>query len=716
MALDVGDAIRRIRQRSRGLSPWDLAAEAATRTWRRASTTWHVAVDQPSSTCLTTDDLSRALSGRNITEISELIHHRDRVLLPGLADPDGTANAIRSISPNSANDMLADAEAILEHRIRVFGERYEFGGEIDWHSDPVTGDSWPPNHFSRVPVIIGSSNSDQSKQDRPVRGPDIRVVWELNRLHHLVTLGQAYAFSRDERFTSEFLRQIADWRDQNPPRFGPNWKTAMEVAIRAVNVVAAIGLFRKSSYLTDEDIELLLKFLLEHGRYIRGNLERRRGGSSNHYLSDLVGLFAIAATIPWFRESREWMNLASTELLREMDQQVLGDGADYEGATGYHRLVTEIYGLFFTLSRSCDEQIPERYWRRLDSMFDFVRHYIKPDGTAPQLGDSDDGRLLSFKQRAPSDHTYLLSVAAVLFDDRKYRLGALPDEEAVWWFGASCIQDFQRLPNGSPAESAEFREARIFIQRANEKDLYAIIDCGDNGTRGHGSHAHCDALSIELFAFGETLLCDPGTFAYTGGGPWRNRFRSTAFHNTARVDGEEISPLVDGWYFALGSNVRPRVNTWESSAERDVLDAEHDGYARLREPVTHRRIVTLEKGGGYWIVDDRFEGQGEHTFELTFNFAPGIEISEREAGQLVARGRRGSLTIAPISGHQLVVGRASRWVSHSYGTASQASAMIYRFRLSVPFENTILLIPCAAGDEAKADRVLKTHVRNMRSL
>jgi uncharacterized heparinase superfamily protein len=716
MSDGIAGSFRRIRERARGLSLSDLVAEAAERSRRRLANAWRAAVDRPSTTCVTSDDLARALSGRDIAEVASLIRGRGRVLLPGLADPSSTVEAITALSPDSSRNTIAEAEAILEHRIRIFGETLDLGPEIDWHRDPGTAASWPTSHCTQVPIIHPSAQSPASHEDRPVRGPDIRVVWELNRLHHLVTLGRAHAFSGDERFTNEFLRQIADWRDQNPPRFGPNWKVAMEAAIRAVNVIAALNLFRNSPTLTDEDIELVLKFLLEHGRYIRANLERRRGGSSNHYLTDLIGLFGIAATAPWFHESREWMNFSSSELIREMDRQIFDDGVDYEGAVGYHRLAAEIYAQFFTLSRLCGEQIPERYWRKLDSIFDFARHYIKPDGTAPHLGDADDGRLISFKERTAPDHSYLLSLAAVLFEDEKYKLRDTIDEEAVWWFGAQGVRCYATLGKSPPPGSAGYTDAGIFIQRASGGQLYAIIDCGDNGARGHGSHAHCDALSIELFAYGETFLCDPGTFAYTGGGHWRNRFRSTAFHNTARVDTEEISPLVDGWYFALGSNVRPRVNRWESDAGRDVVDAEHDGYARLPEPVTHRRVVTLDKPEGYWIVEDRFDGRGEHTIELVFNFAPELEISEGESGRVVARGRNGILTIAPISGHSFATARAGRWVSRAYGTASPASAMIYRFRARTPFENTTLLIPSVRGDESKSDRVLDLHVRNMRSI
>jgi hypothetical protein len=510
-------------------------------------------MDRPYTTCVSSADLSRSLSGKPVSQIADALRRRRALsLLPGLADPSATAKAVSSIAPDSAADIIAEAEALLTHRVRVFGTVCDLGPEIDWLCDPELGVSWPRCHFTRVPVILpGRAREEQSE---PARGADIRVVWELNRLHHFVTLGQAYALTGDERFTIGFLRQLSGWRDQNPPRFGPNWKVAMEAAIRAVNVIAAIGLFRDSPSVTDDDFELLLKFLLDHGRYIQSNLERRRGGSSNHYLADLIGLFTIGTAFPWFKESSGWMISSSRALLREMEEQVLPDGVDYEGSIAYHRLVTEIFALYFTLGSETGEPLQERHWSRLDSMFDFVRHYIKPEGGAPALGDSDDGRLLSFGRRAPGDHSYLLSIAAVLFGDDKYRTDERIDPEAVWWFGPAGVGRFNGMPLSARPGSQGFPNAGIFIQRSPnpETGLFAIIDCGDNGARGHGSHAHCDALSIELSAYGQTFLVDPGTYGYTGAGRWRNWFRSTAVHNTARIDGREISPLIEGWNFALG--------------------------------------------------------------------------------------------------------------------------------------------------------------------
>ncbi len=77
-------------------------------------------------------------------------------------------------------------------------------------------------------------------------GSDIRVLWELNRLGQLITLGQAYALTKEEEFAAEFFVQLESWHEQNPVGRGANWSCAMEVALRAMNLLAAFSLFRSS--------------------------------------------------------------------------------------------------------------------------------------------------------------------------------------------------------------------------------------------------------------------------------------------------------------------------------------------------------------------------------------------------------------------------------------------------------------------------------------
>ena len=58
---------------------------------------------------------------------------------------------------------------------------------------------------------------------------------------------------------------------------------------------------------------------------------------------------------------------------------------------------------------------------------------------------------------------------------------------------------------------------------------------------GRGGHGHNDILSFELWLDGINLVTDCGAYLYTASREWRNRFRSTAFHNVVQVDDEELN-------------------------------------------------------------------------------------------------------------------------------------------------------------------------------
>ena len=654
------------------MTPRELAGEATNRARRRIAEALSRVSDHPQSTYVSDAELRRVLGRTSIAKLASRIRASlDRILLPGLADLESTVAAVKQRFPDSTEESRLEAEAILEHRIRLFGRVFDLGPKIDWHRDPHADVRWPLAHYSHVPLVIGE-------------GADVRVVWELNRLQHLVPLGRAYLMTNDERYSEEFLLGLASWYEDNPPRFGVNWTVAMEVGIRAVNIIAALEMFRGSPNISDQAIELILKILLAHGRFIRANLEFSYRTTSNHYLSNLIGLYAIGVTLPELREARGWRDYSGRRLVKEMKQQVLADGVDYELSTGYHRFVLEIFSLFALLCRTSSFDPGPAFWASLEAMFGFVRFYLKPDNKAPAIGDSDGGRLIKFKERSAADHSYLMSIGAIMFGST-FKQSSEIDEEAIWWFGREGLDSFERLPSDEPdAGSRAFPEAQIFVQRAG--DLYAIIDCGDHGARGRGSHAHSDALSLEVFAFNRTFLCDPGTYCYTANEQQRNLFRSTAYHNTVRIDGQEISEVNEGELFAFASNVRPRVNLWESSAERDVLDAEHHAYQRLASPVTHRRIVTFDKREGSWLIRDIFTGEGMHRFEFFFNFDAGLQVTIDEAKRSTAQDEGASLTIVPFCDFELEARIEPRSVSAAYGTRQNSSAIIYSLTAQVPLE------------------------------
>ena len=67
-----------------------------------------------------------------------------------------------------------------------------------------------------------------------------------------------------------------------------------------------------------------------------------------------------------------------------------------------------------------------------------------------------------------------------------------------------------------------------------------IVDAGAHGM-ANGGHAHADALSLTLSLRGLPLFIDPGTAFYTIDPASRDRFRSSALHNTVVVDGQPQS-------------------------------------------------------------------------------------------------------------------------------------------------------------------------------
>ncbi|HEU4432684.1 MAG TPA: alginate lyase family protein, partial [Pyrinomonadaceae bacterium] len=374
-------------------------------------------------------------------------------------------------------------------------EPITFDEPIEWNRDPRSGYLWPLDYHRDIKLM----RSD---------GSDVRNVWELNRLGHFISLGRAYRLSRDEKLTEEFLQQLRSWSEQNPYGRGPNWMCAMEVALRAVNLIAARELFRESPQL---DTQFLLRLFQQHGNYIRRNLEFSYIATSNHYLSDVAGLFWLGVMAPELRDAQNWRDFGLRELLREMDKQVLPDGADFESSTGYHRFVTELFLYSFLLARENSIAIEQNYWDKLRAMLLYIRAYVRPDGFAPLIGDTDGGQFLPIRRRRADDHAYLLAIGARVFED-----ASLCETEA-----------------GSKA----FPHAGTYIMRHD--DLYLCFNACGAGINGRGSHGHNDKLSIEVSADGVAFIVDPGTYVYTGDLQRRHDFRSTAYHSTVKIDDVE---------------------------------------------------------------------------------------------------------------------------------------------------------------------------------
>ncbi len=602
------------------------------------------------------------------------------------------------------DELIAQADAIVEDGrwpLLGFGA-FDFGRAPDWLRDPVSGLSWPLAYHRDVAIV----RDDDS---------DIRVLWELNRLAHLVTLGRAHAATRDGsdgnnissgRYAAEFFRQVRRWRASNPLGFGPNWTCAMEVALRAVNLLAAFQFFRSAPELDAKNLATMLALFDEHGAHIRRNLEFSHLATSNHYLSDVVGLFWLGVCLPELEAAREWREFGWREMLGELDKQVLADGADAEASTGYHRLVLELLLYSFTLARENNIEIEARHWQRLRLMLEYLRAYLRPDGRAPLIGDTDSGQFLPVVPHEADDHAYLLTVGAAVFNEPRFKLTTQTPAEVFWLLGTEGARIFEELKmdddDNAPPRSQAFRDAGTYIMR--EDDLYLLFNASGAGLTGRGSHGHNDALSIEVSACRASFIRDPGTFTYTGNLHARHLFRSTAYHSTVEVDGAEQSTTDEGQPFRIGDEARPRVLRWETDATHDLIVAEHRGYRHLKSgSITHRRAVRFDKRERHWLITDTLEGSGIHTFRLIFHLAPETTARVQDDASLevcdTINGAR--LFIIPLddAGEFSLEPRHS---SRDYGERRPSQAACWTKRtMRVPFTTRFALVPVCAGEPAK---------------
>jgi hypothetical protein len=635
--------------------------------------------------------LRRPFAEMTEEQLSSHFNNRTEPLFfPAFRDPATKTIQLQQF-PSETAELIASAKKIaVEHRWELlgFGEK-SFGEKIEWRRDPLSGYVSPLVYHRDVQLM---------RDD----GSDARVLWELNRMGHMITLGRAYVVAQDETFSAEFLKQVQSWSDQNPFGQGINWHCAMEVALRGMNLLAAFELFRNSPQLTPSSICHLITLLDQHGAHIRRNLEFSYLATSNHYFTDVVGLLWLGIMVPELSDAEEWREFGFHEMLREMEKQVLPDGADFESSTGYHRLIVELSLYSFLLCRSNGIEIQQKYWDKLRSMLEYMRYYVRPDGSAPLIGDSDSGQVLPIRRRTADNHGYLLSIGAVAFDEPFLKSrNAEPSVELLWLSGVEALEKFQTLPATEPPRSKSFPDAGTHIVR--DADLYLCFNTSGTGIHGRGSHGHNDVLSIEVSACGRTFIVDPGTYAYTGNLPARHRFRSTAYHSTAEVDGQEQNTMDANAPFVIGNEAQPRLLLWETKQDFDRVMAEHHGYARLSNPVIHRRTVTFDKGNRCWLLDDEFRGEGENNVSIRFHFDSGLKVTTQNDAVIAHDQKSGSKLVVlaiTLASEPLLEVQAT---SHDYGERRDSITACWN-TTNKHSKVSWLIVPVCA-DEREADRL-----------
>lgn len=582
----------------------------------------------------------------------------------GRVDPDEHDK----ICPEERERILTSAELTLKHEVNLLGSGpVKLGSQIDWHKDYKTGVRWSPGHIKGI---------EYNNPDHP---SDVKFPWEVSRMQWLIPAGQAYLMTSDECYAVAVRDILEDWICGNPYARGVNWACTMEVALRILSWTWLFHVFHRSRAWANAGFrERFLCSLFLHGRFTERHIERS-DINGNHFTADAAGLVFAGLFFDSGKGPQRWRRRGWEMLCKEMPRQVSPDGVDFEGSIAYHRLVTELFLLPALYRERCGFSVPHVYRERVIAMARFVAIYSRADGMVPLWGDGDDGRALPFGGQSVNDHRYLAGIVGAAWDVPELRQSfAGPRSEVFWLLGprsAALLPNVEMPKTHWPSHA--FTHSGFYVMR-NDRD-HVFIDCGPVGMAGRGGHGHNDCLSFEAVLDGTHLISDCGTYVYTASYQERNHFRSTAYHNTPQLNGEEINRFIRWDYlWNLHYDALPEVRRWETGAEMDIFCGAHRGYRRLNPPVTPVRNIVLYHTQHTVIIRDSFEGDGQHTVQIPLHLAPGVEVLEVTAGclRLCAGVRTFELAWSSSRDWTLEVGKGR--VSQSYGVILSTVRLLWR--------------------------------------
>ncbi len=486
---------------------------------------------------------------------------------------------------------------------------------------------------------------------------------DLHRFSYLGPLTTAYEATGDVRYARKAKELILDWiakcdfgRSFNIEKyaFGAYLNLTIHAAAwsRTVKTLAAYGQV--------EPLELLriLKSLHDHLAYLE---IVTNGHSGNWPTIGCMGMLATLEALPVFKDADRWIEYCRTTMDVQIAEQVLPDGVQDELTPHYHRVVINNLLSAARSLRSLGSDLTPATLETLRKMVQYTQQAVVPDGS----------KQLAFNDSDP---------------------GSVPDLRRL--LDSAGLGNFLRPESELGPEFFPYAGVAFLRQRPDKGDLYLAFDAGPFG-RGH---QHEDKLGFWLFAYGHNFLVDPGRHLYD----WSARsfypyLITTRAHSTIMVDGE-------------GQNSRAHPNTWIAKAPLDIEWSASDeevraagtydfGYGKNNAiKVVHRREIVFVRER-CWVIFDTLTGDGDHSIESRFQFAPGkvvldgtrVRTENSDANLLLWPVGAGDVTDTHIEEGQ--ENPRGGWYSDGYNKIEPAPAFSQTRKGALPIRIATLLFP-----------------------
>ncbi|MEL7470155.1 MAG: alginate lyase family protein [Pseudomonadota bacterium] len=398
----------------------------------------------------------------------------------------------------------------------------------------------------KPPTMTGATEFRFLNQTGAIRtatdwnAPDRAKLWLYNA-HYFDDLIAEHSETRNQRHRALITRWIAE----NPPGTGNGWEP-YPTSLRIVN-------WCKWLLAGNPPEPGMLASLATQADWLARRLEYHLLG--NHLFANAKALTFAGAMLDQ-SEAVTWQSTGLRILEREVPEQILPDGGHFERSVMYHAILTEDLLDLIQLSRLLPERIPPpvaTHWHEAaNRMMAFLNAMTHPDG-----------RIAFFNDGA---------------------FGIAPEPDALRARAASL----------GIANDVEPREIHVMPETgyARVSKLAAVLfaDVAPVGPDYLPGHAHADTLSFELSIGTDRVFVNGGTSVYGGNPDRRMLERSTRFHNTLEIDGQNSSEM---WAeFRVARRAKVFGVAHGTDGDTHWLEASHDGYRRFNGPI-HARKWTL---------------------------------------------------------------------------------------------------------------------------
>lgn len=541
---------------------------------------------------------------------------------------------------------------------------------IDWQVDFRSGYRWY-DHLRHNKISYGK-----------IDGADIKMPWELGRMQHLIVLAYSVVISvyeneteKKNKYLLEYQNQIIDFAASNPPRYGTQWMTAMDIGIRAVNLAASFSILESSGIkFSKQFIEIFNNTVYTHYWHIIDNLEWSSSMRGNHFLSNISAVLFLSAFLPSQTEVNLNIKVFISLFEKELEYQFNKDGSNFEASVSYHKFAVEMSALSLWSLFSLDEdRLNDVFASALPSKFskqnipiNKINHFSLNEGklilsdlildkfykiydfmlsasysNMPfQFGDNDSGYMLKLspifindvlnEYPIPKKHFYpsvncICPASAMLSGLLNFDINEnIPRKSEIEHILTQELSEKSCNEKNTKSIAKRFDNFGIYICTKN--DITIAVRAGGIGQNGKGGHAHNDALSFELYAKGIPLIVDPGTYLYTSNHAERNKYRSAWSHNALAINGKEPNDWYnndkDDLFWMNGDKAKAKAISFDENA----FIGSHKGYGEI-----YTRSIFFEEKS---ISGNDILNLPNIEKNLLFHLAPGSAfriISNRQA-------------------------------------------------------------------------------------